>query len=287
MSLVPSRRLLRRQSPTSCWFMEATGISWFIQMDLRKKDFIISTGMGCPESWSNLHPWRLSRSKRTKPKALWSEFTVDPFWTPDLQRSLNDLLILCDMLTSLLSWIKRFFLLFFVSVLLGIQTCELVSKLLSNGFAPSGLKSCCRGRGTALFKSYITLKDITPKSSRENTNFKVLGDFVLNYGVNPDRNTPESHSSNCLFPPNKVIMAVIDELMNSAHKIETAFTKYMHHRHLITLRIVQGVMNCSKGKLNTPAWPKCLACMKPGKRGKITLILLGQNRRGEVGKGVP
>lgn len=131
-----------------------------------------------------------------------------------------------------------------------------------------------------LFKIYITLKDITPKSSRENTNFKVLGEFVLDYGVNPDRNIPESHSSNCLFPPNKVITVVIDELMNSAHKIETAFTKHVHHRHLIILYIVQSIMTCSKGKLYTTARPMCLTCMKPGnwKRGKIMLILLGQNQ---------
>lgn len=81
-------------------------------------------------------------------------------------------------------------------------------------------------------------------------------------------------------------MAVIDELMNSAHKIETDFMKYMHHTILC---IVQSVITCSKCKLYTTSQPKCLTRMKPGywKRGKIVLVILGQNQRGEVGKGVP
>lgn len=125
--------------------------------------------------------------------------------------------------------------------------------------------------------------------------FKVLGDFMLDYGVNPDRNTSESHSSNCLFPPNEVIMAVMDELMNAAHKIETAFTKFMHHRHLIILYIIQSVITCSQGKLYTTARPKCLTCTKPGKwkRGKIMFILRGTKpkrrgrKRGSLAMGLP
>lgn len=72
---------------------------------------------------------------------------------------------------------------------------------------------------------------------------------MLGYGVNPDRNTPESHSSNCLFPPSKVIMVVIAELMNSAIKVRRFPNENVQHRHLITLYLVQGVTTCSKGKL--------------------------------------
>lgn len=49
-----------------------------------------------------------------------------------------------------------------------------------------------------------------------------------------------SESNSCLFPPNKVNMVVINNLMNSAcesAEIEKAFT--VHHRHFSILCSVQ------------------------------------------------
>lgn len=56
-----------------------------------------------------------------------------------------------------------------------------------------------------------------------------------------------------LFPPDKVNLAVVDDLMESASEnseIEKAFTKYVHHRNLSILYLIQNIF-CQGKKSRT------------------------------------
>ncbi|DAC80300.1 TPA_asm: FtsK [Terrapene box turtle adintovirus] len=64
---------------------------------------------------------------------------------------------------------------------------------------------------------------------------------------------PDAFDDDSLFPTNKVNMIIIDDLMNSAcesDEIEKAFTKYVHHRNLSIMYIVQNVF-CQGKKSRT------------------------------------
>lgn len=64
---------------------------------------------------------------------------------------------------------------------------------------------------------------------------------------------PNTFNDEHLFPSNKVNMVIIDDLMESASEsgeIEKAFTKYVHHKNLSIMYIVQNVF-CQGKKSRT------------------------------------
>lgn len=89
---------------------------------------------------------------------------------------------------------------------------------------------------------------------------------------------PDSLNDACLFPPNKINMVVVDDLMDSvcdSAEIEKAFTKYVHHRNLSIMYIVQNVF-CQGKRSRTIALNTKYMVLFKNPRDKLQIVSLAR-----------
>lgn len=89
---------------------------------------------------------------------------------------------------------------------------------------------------------------------------------------------PQTFVDDDLFPPDKVNLAIVDDLMECASdnsEIEKAFTKYVHHRNLSIMYLVQNVF-CQGKKSRTITLNTKYMVLFKNPRDKLQIITLAR-----------
>lgn len=89
---------------------------------------------------------------------------------------------------------------------------------------------------------------------------------------------PDTFNDERMFPTNKVNLVIVDDLMDSACKsdeIEKAFTKYVHHRNLSIIYIVQNVFCQGKASRTITLNTKYMVLFK-NPRDKLQIAILAR-----------
>lgn len=89
---------------------------------------------------------------------------------------------------------------------------------------------------------------------------------------------PQTFVDNDLLPPDKVNLTIVDDLMDCASgsaEIEKAFTKYVHHRNLSIMYLVQNVF-CQGKKSRTIALNTKYMVLFKNPRDKLQIVTLAR-----------